>query len=105
MPLTYEQAVSAAKAFLVTEPFPYPEYRYLPTTGRAIKDGWYFNFRLERVDGQPLEFPRDAFGGAPGYKVLAASGEVQVVGWEEFRRFDLAAGEPADAVDRPASRR
>jgi len=38
-----------------------------------------------------LRFPRDSFGGAPGYKVLAASGEVHVVGWEEFHRLNTTA--------------
>lgn len=63
MPLTYDEALMAAKAFLNANPFPYPEYRYVPTTGRAIADGWYFDFWVERIDGQPLE---GAFGGAPG---------------------------------------
>lgn len=92
MPLTYDEALSAAKAFLAAEPFPYPEYRYVPTTGRPIGEGWYFDFRVERVDGQPLQFPRDAFSGAPGYKVLATNSVVQVVGWEEFHRLNTASG-------------
>lgn len=92
MPLTYDEALSAAKAFLDAEPFPYPEYRYAPTTGRPIAGGWYFAFKVERIDGEPLQFPRDAFGGAPGYKVLAGNGEVQVVGWDELDKLDATAG-------------
>ena len=92
MPLTYDEALSTAKAFLAANPFPYPEYRYLPTTGRPIADGWYFDFKFERLDGEPLQDKRDTFGGAPGYKVLAANGEVQVVGWKEFHRLDMTAG-------------
>src|SRR5688500_9039632 len=90
MPLTYDQALSAAAAFLAANPFPYPQYRYVPTAGRAIPGGWYFDFKFERLDGEPLRDERDAFGGAPGYKVLAAGGEVEVVGWEEFHRLNTA---------------
>jgi hypothetical protein len=92
MPLTYDDALLAAKAFLEAEPFPYPEYRWVPTSGRPIAEGWYFDFEVQRADGQPLRFPRDAFGGAPGYKVLAANGDVRVVGWEEFHRLNISAG-------------
>ena len=90
MPLTYDEALLVAKAFLDAKPLPYPEYRYVPTTGRPITEGWYFDFGVERIDGQPMQFPRDAFGGAPGYKVLAANGEVREVGWEEFHRLNTA---------------
>ncbi|HEX3356738.1 MAG TPA: hypothetical protein VHS31_07200 [Tepidisphaeraceae bacterium] len=91
MPLTYPQALAAAKAFLDAKPFPHPQYRYVPTTGKPIPDGWYFSFDFERIDGQPLEFPRDAFGGAPGYKVLAANGQVHIVGWDELDKLNPTA--------------
>jgi hypothetical protein len=92
MSLTYDEALAAAKAFLDAKPFPYPEYRYVPTSGWPIAEGWYFDFQVERVDGQPLQFPGDAFGGAPGYKVLQATGEVRVVGWEEFHQLNIPPG-------------
>jgi hypothetical protein len=94
MPLTYDEALSAAKAFLEANPFPYPEYRYPPpSAGQPIAEGWYFDFHLERVDAEPMQFPRDAFGAAPGYKVLAATGEVRVVGWEEYHQLNTTAEE------------
>ena len=92
MRLTYDEALSAAKAFLSANPCPLEAYRWVATTGRPIAEGWYFDFERERLDGEPMEVPRDAAGGAPGYKVLSATGEVRVVGWEEFHQLDAAAG-------------
>ncbi|MFL5331387.1 MAG: hypothetical protein ACJ8C4_21065 [Gemmataceae bacterium] len=89
MSLTYDDAVSTARAFLDAERVPSPEYRYVLTTGRPIAEGWYFDFKLERVDGDALRDPRDLFGGAPGYKVLAVNGEVQIVGWQEYHRLNM----------------
>jgi hypothetical protein len=87
MQLSYDEALAIATAYLAANPFPYPEYRYLPPIGRPIAGGWYFDSRIERVDGEPMLYKRDAMGGAPGYKVLAANGEVHIVGWEEHHRL------------------
>jgi hypothetical protein len=89
MPLTYDQALLAAKEFLANNPFPYPEYRWVLTVGRPIAEGWYFDFRFERVDDEP---PDDGFGGAPGYKVVAETGDVRVVGWAELQTLNVAMG-------------
>jgi len=83
MALDYEQAVTVAKAFLAAEPFPYPEYRYALTIGQPTAGGWYFDYSIERIDGQPMS-EREAFGGAPGYLVPSDGSKVRVISWEEW---------------------
>ncbi len=96
MPLTYEEAVAAARGHLVflnsTDPSFYTVYRYVPTEGVATDDGWFFSFKVERVDGQPLQYKRDARGGPPGFIVSAADGSVRAITWGEKADRKIDAG-------------
>lgn len=96
MRLTYEEAVAAARghlAYLNTQdPRFYQMYRYVPTDGVATDDGWFFNFKVERVDGLPLHYKRDARGGAPGSIVSAGDGSVRVISWREKAEGKIDAG-------------
>ena len=83
--------MAAARAHLDAEPFSDPQYRRVLPAGRPVSDGWYFDYALERTDGRPLS-DADAVGGAPGFLVSAADGQVRVVGWAEYAERQLGAG-------------
>jgi hypothetical protein len=78
MAITFEQAATAARAYLEREPFPHPGYRWVLPPGRPVPDGWYFDFTFERTDGQPLS-DADAMGGAPGFLVSATDGQIKTI--------------------------
>lgn len=96
MPITYEEAVEAARghlAFLNTQyPSRYQVYRYVPTKGVQTEHGWFFHFKSERLDGQPLQYKRDASSGPPGFIVSAADGSIRVIGWGEMGDWKTDAG-------------
>ena len=91
MALTYDEAVAAAKAHLEAEPFPDPVYRWCSPTGRAVAEGWYFDYSFERVDGKPCGTD-EGFAGAPGYVVSSRDGTLRVMGWKEWQDRQLEAG-------------
>ena len=59
--------------------------------GCELPDGWYFDFRIEHVDGLPFESWDEHFVGAPGCMIMKADGSVRDIPWEEFQDRDLAA--------------
>lgn len=81
MAITYEQAVAASEAFLKRADC-YQGCRYVGSNGIAVSDGWFFEFQIARLDGQPLG-PNDAFGGAPGF-ISATDASVRAIGWKEL---------------------
>jgi hypothetical protein len=51
-----------------------------------LPDAWYFDLRIEPLSTDPL----DAVGGAPGFLIDKASGEMRYVGWDEYSTRGLS---------------
>ena len=76
--VTIAQARLLAQAHMDANPLPQPQLRHVLTEPQELRDGWFFPYAYERVDGQPLDQMRDSLFGAAGFIVSKSTGEVEI---------------------------
>jgi hypothetical protein len=92
--LEYEDAQAFARQHVDGLP-PVPEgFVRWHTEGRRVREGWYFDYGLEKVPPN-RGGPGSGIGGAPGF-LVRDDGQITVVGWARLRGvLEGGEGDPA----------
>jgi hypothetical protein len=79
--VTRAQASLLAKAHIEANPLPQPRLCYVLREPKELRDGWFFYYAYERVDGQPLDEARaeDWLLGAVGFIISKSTGDVEIL--------------------------
>ncbi len=92
--LAYEVARQIARKHVNALPALPEGFARRHTDGERVREGWYFNYGVEKVPPNPGG-PGSGIGGAPGFLVLD-NGEVRALRWGDLRSvFEGGASDPA----------
>ena len=75
--LTISEARSRAQAHIEANPLQHPEYRYVLREPVDLRNGWFFWYSYEHVDGLPQD-RWEQFLGAAGFVVSKSNGDVEI---------------------------
>jgi hypothetical protein len=82
MTLTKDEAIGFARRHLDANPFPEEGIQWALEEGTLVADGWYFDYRFERIQGSD-DLP--LYAGAKGFLVLH-DGRIQIISWPEWQK-------------------
>ena len=81
--MVIENATTHARQHLSAHPFPDDNFQWVIDGAKPVLDGWYFDYRFERIKGEG-ETP--AFAGAIGF-IVRRDGSVRDIAYGERQKL------------------